>query len=560
MRNNASKIGTGFFRTVILTLAICTAFYGCAAVGIDPTPEAVVEEGAALPTQVAVLPFVNKTADPDAGAVVRKMFYNFFSSLNYRDIEPGLVDEDLRKRGFYDKLLAGENVDARQLGQFLGVDAVIFGEVTDFGKTYAVIYSEIEAGLKARMVSCVTGKTIWELEHTATIGQGDVPLSLTGLAATVVRSALNYNQAKKVNAASKLSMQMIETIPNPERITDPPPRIELMVHNASEKLLRPGQSLRVVLIGEPGNQASWEVVPLVKRQPLTEKEPGTYIGSYRVKPDDKLVYGRLSGYLKSSKGLESQWSDVLGSVSMGEPTTLPAVVSKDLALKAEKSPYFVGEALLVMPNATLTVEPGSVIWFHKGGMAIKGRILARGAQDAPIRISGLGASEWKGILMDQGTGQSVFSYCEISKAEFGLRTVGTNFTLDHCLFQDNGWGVVLDGGQADIKNCLFRTSEKAGVSARNAKLVITHSVVSQNQKGGILLKTTDGLIQNNNIYNNGEYDFKVLDAEKKVSAINNWWGKQFEDVPRIIGEVEYEPVLSDPIDYTIFGKYSVNPY
>ncbi len=554
MEKSEKKYGRNVLRTALILAAISFSFWGCAAVGIDPTPEAVVEKGAELPVRVAVLPFVNKTADPEAGTVVRKMFYNFFSSLNYRDVEPGLVDDDLRKRGLYDSILAGEPADTAKLGQFLGVDAVIFGEVTEFGKTYAVIYAETEAAMKAKMVSCKTGKTIWELEHTATIGQGDVPLSLTGLAATLVRSAINYNQAKKVNAASKLSMQMIETIPNPERISDPPPRIELLVHNASDRLVRPGQSLRVVLVGEPGNEASWEIPPVISRRPLSEKEPGTYIGSYEVQPQDKLVYGRVAGYLKSSKGLESRWTDVLGSVSLGEPTVLPEVVSKDYVLEAAKSPYFGSNALIVRPGATLTIEPGVVVWFRKLGMAIQGRIVAQGAQDAPIRISGLGESEWKGVLMDKSTNQNLFSYCEISKAEYGLRTAKSNFVLDHCLFQDNGWGVVLDGGQADIKSSLVRTSEKAGVSARNAKLSVTQSVVSQNQAGGILLKNTDAIIQNNNIYNNGDYDLKVLEAGKKVSAINNWWGKQSEEAPRAVGNVETSPVIPEPIDYTMFER------
>jgi hypothetical protein len=130
--------------------------------------------------------------------------------------------------------------------------------------------------------------------------------------------------------------------------------------------------------------------------------------------------------------------------------------------------------------------------------------------------------------------------------------MGSAFLLDHCLFRDNGWGIVVDGGQADIKDCLVRTSEKAGVSARNGNLVVTKSVVSQNQSGGILLKNAAAVIQNNNIYNNGGYDLKVLDGEENVSAINNWWGKQPPEFPRIVGDVEIAPVNNHPIDYTMF--------
>ncbi len=538
----------------LLMLFPAMLFAGCAAVGIHPEPEAVVEEGAALPTRVAVLPFVNTVPDPDAGVVVRKMFYNFFSSLNYLDVEPGVVDEILRKKGLYEKLLAGEKVDERKLGQFLGVDALIFGEVTEFGKTYAVIYAEIEAGLKARMVRCKDGKALWELEHTSTIGQGDVPFSLTGLAATVVKSAINYNQAKKVSAASQLGMEMVETIPNPERVTDPPPRIEAMVHNAAQRLVRPGQSVKVVLIGDPGNEGSWEISPKAERFSLAEKEPGTYIGAYDVKPEDKVAYGRISGYLKSSKGIESQWTDVLGTVSLGEPAVLPSVVSEDLVLKADKSPYFVPEALLVGRGATLSVEPGVVLWFRKLGMVVQGRIVAKGTETMPVRISGLGASQWKGILADRGSERNILSYCEISRAEHGLRTSGASFSIDHCLFRDNGWGIVVDDGEASVKNSLVRTSEKAGISARNAVLSIAGSVVSQNQAGGVLIKDVAAEIRDNNIYNNGEYDFKTLSAEEKIAIPGNWWGKSSPETPRIVGQVDIDPVKPDPVDSSAFER------
>jgi hypothetical protein len=47
-----------------------------------------VSDGSQLPHKVAILPFANHTSNPVAATVVRKMFYNFFSSLNYLDLEP----------------------------------------------------------------------------------------------------------------------------------------------------------------------------------------------------------------------------------------------------------------------------------------------------------------------------------------------------------------------------------------------------------------------------------------------------------------------------------------
>ena len=81
----------GFF----LNLAGCN-------ISKPPQPKVIIiPEETQLHHRVAILPFVNKTSDPNAGETVRKMFYNFFSSLNYLDVEPSIVDSTLKKKGLY---------------------------------------------------------------------------------------------------------------------------------------------------------------------------------------------------------------------------------------------------------------------------------------------------------------------------------------------------------------------------------------------------------------------------------------------------------------------------
>ena len=129
-----------------------------------PLPTVLQEEQ--YPHKVAILPFVNKSSTPEGGETVRKMFYNFFSSLNYRDLEPFVIDQNLKANHLYAAVAGGKNVSPQKLGQLLGVDAVIYGEVISLGKIYALVYSDSQAGLKARMVRCSNAKPVWELEHT----------------------------------------------------------------------------------------------------------------------------------------------------------------------------------------------------------------------------------------------------------------------------------------------------------------------------------------------------------------------------------------------------------
>ena len=140
-------------RTLIaafLGLFIVAGNTSCALRMLEPPPSPSVSQEQALPYKVAILPFVNQTSNPEASAVMRRMFYNFFSSLNYLDAEPSFVDEKLAEKNVYQKITAGDAVSARKLGQMLGVDAVVFGEVLSLGKVYAVLYSDMEASLRDR--------------------------------------------------------------------------------------------------------------------------------------------------------------------------------------------------------------------------------------------------------------------------------------------------------------------------------------------------------------------------------------------------------------------------
>lgn len=539
-------------------LIICWLAFGATSCAIKdmllPPPAATVIEDQQLPRKVAIVPFVNKTSNPEASSIVRKMFYNFFSSLNYLDLEPFVIDDNLKRNNLYQSIAAGEAVSAKQLGQLLGVDAVIYGEVLNLGKTYALVYADNAATLSAKMVRCNSEQVIWELEHSVRLQEGEVPLSLIGLATAIAKTAISHHQASHLQAAAELCMQMIATIPNPEAVTEPPPKIQALVHNGSGKLLQPGDRIKVVLIGEKNQIASWSIPPLIQNLPLKEKEPGKYIGAYRIRPKDRLPHGRIIGYLRSKKGTASQWVDTLGPIKIGTPTLLPAVISKDTILNAKKSPYLVKDALVVLPGAKLTVMPGTVIWFLKLGLVVKGQLQIIGTEAEPVRFASLGASTWKGVFLDQSHNENKIQHAQISNAEFGLRAADSTVSLEYCIFQNNLWGIVLEEGTAEISKSLIRTSGKTGIAARRTQLSVKDSVITENSSGGFILENSKVLIEQNNILNNGNWAVKVIDKKGKVRAAHNWWGDENPELAEIIGKLAIQPVLKKPIEFKIVEK------
>jgi len=536
---------------ISLVLFIVFASASCALRMLENPPAPTVLEEEKLPYKVAILPFENKTSNPEAGTTVRKMFYNFFSSLNYRDLEPYVIDENLKANHLYADITGGKKVSPQKLGQLLGVDAVIYGEVISLGKIYALVYSDNQAGLKARMVRCSNAKPVWELEHTIHIEEGDVPLSPIGLAATIFKTALSHNQATHMKAASVLCMQMIATIPNPPGVSEPPPKIQALVHNGSGKLLQPGDIIKVAMIGDKNQIASWSIPPLVENLPMEEKQPGVYIGAYRIKARDRLAHGRMVGILRSKKGVGSQWIDILGPVKIGKPTVLPPVISNDYALSIDKSPYLVTGALVVKPGVRLTMNAGTVIWFRSLGLIVKGQLEILGTRDDPVRLASLGGSSWKGIFLDRSSGENKITYCTISNAEFGFRASMSKVSIQNCQFQDNVWGIVMEESRAEISDSLIRTSAKLGIAARKAQLLVKNSVITENGSGGILLEDSKAQIEQNNILNNGGWEIKVLDNKGRVRAANNWWGDADPAKRAIIGPVAFQPALKSPIEFSV---------
>jgi hypothetical protein len=205
---------------------------------------------------------------------------------------------------------------------------------------------------------------------------------------------------------------------------------------------------------------------------------------------------------------------------------------------------------VVLKNAKLTVNPGTVIWFRKLGLIVKGEIQILGNAEDPVQLAAIGSSKWKGIFLDQSSAGNKLQHCKISGAEFGFRASKSNIQVENCLFQDNVWGIVLEETSVRINNSLVRTSEKTGISARKTKLFVEGSTISENNLGGFLLENAEVQIEKNNIANNGQWEIKV-EAPDPVKAGNNWWGKAKPDQSLIIGPVEIEPVRKHPVKLTI---------
>jgi hypothetical protein len=167
------------------------------------------------PKSIAILPFGNKTDVEDIDEFVRTTVYSHLTPHPYIDIELHEVDRKLKRYHLmnYEKLC---QVSVKRLGRILRCDAVVIGEVTEFQRVYAGLYSQMAVGASITIWDTRSGKKLWSDHHVTRHHEGGIPLAITDLAMISIRSGLNLRDSEKVKTVDELSRHLISRLPVPD--------------------------------------------------------------------------------------------------------------------------------------------------------------------------------------------------------------------------------------------------------------------------------------------------------------------------------------------------------
>ena len=289
------------------------------------------------PVTIAVLPFIDQSRQKEGAVAVRKGFYNHFSSLPFKDMELQRVDNLLGKANLSDPE-AVYRTSPQELGKLLNVDAVVFGEISNFDKLFAVMYSQVAVGAQIKMYDTKTGNFLWSGQHTVRIHEGGLSVSPIGIVATVIATAMNVRDIQLLRACDDLFREMVKTIPVPtlaEALR--PPVISLLTQDTKNLPKKAGDEINVVIQGAPRMQAYFDIGDFKKHIDMREMEPGWYLGTYKALPGDNVAQAMIVGFLADDAGNVSQWVDALGTVTIdtdppGKIKNLHAVGRNNLLL------------------------------------------------------------------------------------------------------------------------------------------------------------------------------------------------------------------------------------
>ena len=98
-------------------------------------------------------------------------------------------------------------------------------------------------------------------------------------------------------------------------------------------------------------------------------------------------------------------------------------------------PYMIYDSLSVADGVTLTLQPGTRLYFHYGAVLnVHGKLIARGTADSMIVMRGdrldemipelpydLLSGQWDGIVFKSGSYDNVLEYCDIHGGNWGIK-------------------------------------------------------------------------------------------------------------------------------------------
>lgn len=199
-------------------------------------------------------------------------------------------------------------------------------------------------------------------------------------------------------------------------------------------------------------------------------------------------------------------------------TIVEGPVGGDINLREEDSPFRIISHLLVPATATLTIEPGCVLFLDPGvGVRVDGRLIARGEEEAPIHFRPAGCFQWGGIALQSK--RNVLTHCRFDRASF-TEIEGAPVPM----------AITLNGGGAVVEDCSFLDCVRTFNVNGGGDLVLRRTTLS-NCELGLFAVNSDFVVEDCTFEEtrNGYDVIQAIGRGKRAAVIQ---GCRFVNGPR----------------------------
>ena len=209
-------------------------------------------------------------------------------------------------------------IKPQELGDLLDADAVLYGRITEWDRSYYGVETVNSVGIKLSLVSTKTGKELFAAEAKDTDSRG-ISKGPTGYSSLIVEPVKGLDNEIIIDLARDMVEKMLEPLylrNRPEFLKSVAPSIYASSHDHSDGLIEPGGHLTVIALGTAGKAASFSIGGKIVNIPMLEKEDGHYIGEYYPLPYDKLSKEQVIVTLADPYGRTTEQKVGMGPVSV----------------------------------------------------------------------------------------------------------------------------------------------------------------------------------------------------------------------------------------------------
>ena len=256
------------------------------------------------PIRVAVMPFAQvdsqgKFVTPDASLLIDnvELISSHLKETPSEFVE-GLVEAELERSGL--DVISPASVDAKLLhsgfgkpdlsydlekvfsaspneicDELLGCDAVLYGKITEWSRSYYAIQSSSSVGIELKMVSARDGRVLFTSQARDSDSRG-LTKGPTGFSDLVIEPLKGLDNQIITDLARKMVPTMLASLMvsnRPEFLNSSPPAIYASADDRPTGAMSSKDSLQVLLFGTPKLNASFSIGEVVRHVPMAEKDP-----------------------------------------------------------------------------------------------------------------------------------------------------------------------------------------------------------------------------------------------------------------------------------------------
>jgi hypothetical protein len=231
------------------------------------------------------------------GAVLRSALFAWLAQGEFEVVEPWVSDTQLAHAGL-SAVAMGDPANVGQVCRVLSVDGVLYGDVTAWNRSYYLVQSTAEVGLRLELRAGTDGRTLFFSDRRESVGSG-----LTGgptgfvSAATEPLAGLRSSHLQELlrsvarSSVADLNGGALDGTPGPMA-----PRLSVVgLARPHAGGFVPGERIEVIAVGTPDCDVRFDLgrlrtgVPmqLVARHPDPRGERATYQGHYVVQSGEQ---------------------------------------------------------------------------------------------------------------------------------------------------------------------------------------------------------------------------------------------------------------------------------